>query len=206
MDTNRLRESSDEQDDQDDPDQENVTNSAVNDVKGTEDRFIEDRRESRSSLSRRSSKQKRNNSRSETPQNHSRTSNQLNSTKRSWRSANAFINFVQDFKRDYPDMTIGRNIFQICGERWKAMSNDQKQPYIAAANSVKRLKQRKVVDNCEQQIKKSVTRVSKRKADTKRKETSQKLSKAIIRVPKSNSDTDTATTTVHSSMSDADSL
>jgi uncharacterized ion transporter superfamily protein YfcC len=60
------------------------------------------------------------------------------------------------------------------------MSEEEKQPYIAAANSVKKLKQRKVVDSCEQQIKKSVTRVSKRKADTKRKETSQKRSKVVL--------------------------
>lgn len=60
------------------------------------------------------------------------------------------------------------------------MSDEQKQPYIAAANTVKRLKQRKTGENGDQQVKKPVTRVSKRKAETKRKETIQKRSKVVL--------------------------
>lgn len=77
-------------------------------------------------------------------------------------------------------MITGRNIFQICGERWKSMTDEQKQPYIAAANTVKRLKNRKIGESSDQQSKKSSTRVSKRKAETKRKETSQKRSKVVL--------------------------
>lgn len=79
---------------------------------------------------------------------------------------------------------MGRNIFQTCGERWKSMTDEQKQPYIAAANSVKRLKQRKIgADNCsQQQPKKTFTRVSKRKAEIKRKETSQKRTKVVLTI------------------------
>ena len=75
---------------------------------------------------------------------------------------------------------MGKNIFQICGERWKSMTDEQKQPYIAAANTVKKLKQRRVGDTIDQQSKKSVTRVSKRKAETIRKETSQKRTKVVL--------------------------
>ncbi|XP_008216407.1 high mobility group B protein 2-like isoform X2 [Nasonia vitripennis] len=136
---------------------------------------VKNRQENRANSSHKSSKQSRGSraqSRAATPQNQSRTLNNIQPKR--WRSANAFVNFVQDFKQDYPDMITGRNIFQTCGERWKSMTDEQKQPYIAAANTVKRLKNRKIGESSDQQSKKSVTRVSKRKAETKRKETSQK--------------------------------
>lgn len=60
------------------------------------------------------------------------------------------------------------------------MTDEQKQPYIAAANTVKKLKQQKLSINPEQNTKKTVSRVSKRKADSKRKETFRKRSKVAL--------------------------
>ncbi|KAL7294085.1 hypothetical protein TKK_0012119 [Trichogramma kaykai] len=103
--------------------------------------------------------------------------------KTKWKSANAFVNFVHDFKQDYPNSGVTRNIFQICGERWKNMTDEQKQPYIIAANTVKRLKNRKIGDNSNNhQTKKSTGRVSKHKAEVKRKETNKKRSKVKLHV------------------------
>lgn len=74
----------------------------------------------------------------------------------------------------------GRNIFRECGEKWKNMTDEEKQPYIAAANTVKKLKQQKLNINPEQHAKKCVSRVHKRKAETKRKETFRKRSKVVL--------------------------
>ncbi|XP_033226890.1 DNA-binding protein MNB1B-like [Belonocnema kinseyi] len=95
----------------------------------------------------------------------SRSSNRRASLANSWKSANAFINFMQDFRKQNPDVK-SPHTFRQAGETWQNMSKEDKQPYVDAANGVKRQKLRD-----DQSVKKrSVTPASKKNALATKKE------------------------------------
>ncbi|KYN35853.1 hypothetical protein ALC56_09644 [Trachymyrmex septentrionalis] len=52
--------------------------------------------------------------------------------RRQWRSANAFLNFMQDFRQNYNKMK-SRDLFRLGGQTWRQMSPSEKMPYVEAA-------------------------------------------------------------------------
>ncbi|XP_032672826.1 high mobility group B protein 3-like [Odontomachus brunneus] len=52
------------------------------------------------------------------------------------RSANAFLNFIQDFKQDHNKLK-SQDLFRLGGQRWRRMSSTEKMPYVEAANLAK---------------------------------------------------------------------
>ncbi|KAG8042619.1 hypothetical protein G9C98_005253 [Cotesia typhae] len=66
---------------------------------------------------------------------------------RSWKSVNAFINYTSDFSKVYSENhpefqgKINRkNLLKQAGEKWKQMSQNEKQPYIDGAKRIRKLK------------------------------------------------------------------
>ncbi|KYN27607.1 PREDICTED: high mobility group B protein 2-like isoform X2 [Trachymyrmex cornetzi] len=66
----------------------------------------------------------------------SRTRSRSRSSKplqrRQWRSANAFLNFMQDFRQNYNKIK-SRDLFRLGGQAWRKMSSTEKMPYVEAA-------------------------------------------------------------------------
>ncbi|XP_014476671.1 PREDICTED: HMG1/2-like protein isoform X2 [Dinoponera quadriceps] len=52
------------------------------------------------------------------------------------KSANAFRNFMQDFKKDYNKLK-SQDLFRLGGQTWRRMSSVEKMPYVETANQVK---------------------------------------------------------------------
>ncbi|XP_034934344.1 high mobility group B protein 2-like [Chelonus insularis] len=73
----------------------------------------------------------------------SRSRSPKDSTNPNWKSANAFINYMHDYKQkhlEYPEKTSGSNLFRLAGEKWRLMSQEEKQPYIEGAAWVRKQK------------------------------------------------------------------
>ncbi|CAD6227635.1 GSCOCG00001315001-RA-CDS, partial [Cotesia congregata] len=65
----------------------------------------------------------------------------------SWKSVNAFINYTSDFRKVYvenqnesPGKVNRKNFLKQAGEKWKQMSQEEKQPYIDGAKRIRKLK------------------------------------------------------------------
>ncbi|XP_077273934.1 uncharacterized protein LOC143903824 [Temnothorax americanus] len=52
--------------------------------------------------------------------------------RRQLRSANAFLNFMQDFRQDYNKLKA-KDQFRFGGQAWRQMSSAEKMPYVEAA-------------------------------------------------------------------------
>ncbi|XP_024877687.1 DNA-binding protein MNB1B-like [Temnothorax curvispinosus] len=52
--------------------------------------------------------------------------------RRQWRSANAFLNFMQDFRQEYNKLKA-KDLFRLGGQAWRQMSSADKMPYVEAA-------------------------------------------------------------------------
>ncbi|XP_076674815.1 uncharacterized protein LOC143372499 isoform X2 [Andrena cerasifolii] len=116
-----------------------------------------------------------------------------------WRSSNAFVNFLHEFRQNFTSPK-SRRIFQLAGERWRQMSPKEKQPFVWAAAGIR---SRLVNQQRNEEVNKSNKNTEESKKETPRgKQTrrikkSERNSKKRQQVKKKNntseSDTDSAT-------------
>ncbi|XP_011879503.1 PREDICTED: high mobility group B protein 2-like [Vollenhovia emeryi] len=52
--------------------------------------------------------------------------------RKQWRSANAFLNFMQDFRQNC-NKAKSKDLFRLGGQTWRQMSSADKMPYVEAA-------------------------------------------------------------------------
>ncbi|KYN06703.1 PREDICTED: high mobility group B protein 2-like isoform X2 [Cyphomyrmex costatus] len=83
----------------------------------------------------------------------SRTRSRSRSSKplqrRQWRSANAFLNFMQDFRQNY-NKVKSRDLFRLGGQTWRQMSSTEKMPYVEAAKLAQQQSQQNTNKNTQQ--------------------------------------------------------
>nr|CAD7402665.1 unnamed protein product [Timema poppensis] len=67
-----------------------------------------------------------------------KVSKRRSKTSRSKTSSNAFINFMRDFRKNHSGSNLSQKEMMVHGgERWRNMSDYEKQPYYEEANRVK---------------------------------------------------------------------
>ncbi|XP_029670999.1 HMG1/2-like protein [Formica exsecta] len=88
------------------------------------------------------------------------------SRRKQWRSANAFLNFMQDFRQDY-NKVKSRDLFRLGGQKWRQMSSTEKMPYVEAAKVAQQQSQQN--NKNEQQTKPDSGEISKKSDNNQRK-------------------------------------
>ncbi|XP_011314125.1 uncharacterized protein [Fopius arisanus] len=69
--------------------------------------------------------------------------------KTTWKSANAFLNYVQDFRqnlREAKEIMQPSNVIRLAGQQWRAMPEDEKKVYIDGALAIKRSKSKNTTE------------------------------------------------------------
>ncbi|XP_057327076.1 uncharacterized protein LOC130668699 isoform X1 [Microplitis mediator] len=111
-----------------------------------------------------------NTTQSNLPQNPTRTRSRspvVPIRERSWKSVNAFINYLHDYRKtqhEFPGKLTSANLFKLAGDQWRQMTQEQKQPYIDGANKIRKLKNLERQKNKDKQQEKPAPQLKTKRA------------------------------------------
>ncbi|XP_015108527.1 high mobility group B protein 7 [Diachasma alloeum] len=67
--------------------------------------------------------------------------------KTNWKSPNAFLNYVQDFRqnlRETNEVVQPSNVIRLAGQQWRALPDDERKLYVDGALAIKRTKSKNI--------------------------------------------------------------